>query len=579
MVRTSAKLLLALCLLGAQAWAESQFTVKLPTPRDHYKTYDAGKAALELMGKVMNDLDPQTRELVMKFMQGGKGPEDLPDVDPKQALEMIRAMGLAKYKPELLDLFIHKSQVLELCPPEYQDNVLPIMHDALLAFMDGLSEERLAERLFTLSQLPPDTPRGEKILVLASKIPTLQKLGQIVARMEVIPPDVSKYLQTLESGISTITRDELVGFIKSDVGEDMVEKHRIMFAGEILAEASVGAVIRATYQSENMAEPDDIVCKLIKPYVVTGLPRELEIIDGLIDLADDNAGFYQLEGVPLKELFQELKEKLGEELLVTQEQENFKRAYEFYRNSKWVSVPRIFDFSTENVTFMEFFHGEKINEAFPGDQEKRTIVAKRLMQVMLYDSLFSKPEVAIFHGDPHAGNVMHVTDDQENPYRIGLLDWGLIGEFNRERRMEMVQLTLALQQKNRKKLHRNVGALLRNGLPRDPEKRQQVLALADKCLEAKGGTMQVYAGLVTELTTNGFVLDSNFALYIKSQATLDGIYRELDPELNSEKYLEKLTGRRVMKELPKRLLFLPAWNYRGYRSLLSNGDVFAQVFH
>ena len=128
---------------------------------------------------------------------------------------------------------------------EYQDTILPILHDALLAFMDGLSEERLAERLMVMSRLPQDTPRGEKILVLASKIPTLQKLGQIVARLDGIPPDVQESLQSLESGISTMTRDELVGFIKEDVGAEAIEKHQIRFADEILAEASVGEIGRA----------------------------------------------------------------------------------------------------------------------------------------------------------------------------------------------------------------------------------------------------------------------------------------------------------------------------------------------
>jgi hypothetical protein len=33
-----------------------------------------------------------------------------------------------------------------------------------------------------------------------------------------------------------------------------------------------------------------------------------------------------------------------------------------------------------------------------------------------------------------------------------------------------------------------------------------------------------------------------------------------------------------MREFPKRLVLLPAWNYRGYRSMLSNGDVFRQLF-
>ena len=65
---------------------------------------------------------------------------------------MIKAMGLDKYKTEMLEVFVHQSQVLDVVPEQYKDTIIPILHDALLAFMDGLSEERLAERLAKLAQ-------------------------------------------------------------------------------------------------------------------------------------------------------------------------------------------------------------------------------------------------------------------------------------------------------------------------------------------------------------------------------------------------------------------------------------------
>ena len=47
---------------------------------------------------------------------------------------------------------------------------------------------------------------------------------------------------------------------------------------------------------------------------------------------------------------------------------------------------------------------------------------------------------------------------------------------------------------------------------------------------------------------------------------------ELDPSLDQDKIVRKKTAGPVMKEIPKRLAVLPAWKYRGYRSMLSNGD-------
>ncbi len=569
---------LSLFLLGAgSSLAKVLFKVQLPTPREHYKRYDPDKAALELMGKILQKLDPKQREAAMKLLASGK-PKSLPPITPEEAVRRFREFGFDEYKPELLEVFLHRSGVLDVIPPDYRETLTPIIHDALLGFLDGLSDERLAERFIALARASKTTPRGEKILLLISRLPALQKVGQIVARVKGIPPDISQALQTLESGISTMSRDELVRYIEQEAGRKTLEKYQIRFDDEILAEASVGAVIKGSFVPPGSDRRQEMVCKLIKPYVVTGLPQEMEIIDALIDLVDEHADFYRLGNVPLKELFQDIKAKLADELRVTQEQANFKRAYEYYRGDRRVKVPEIYSFSTPHVTFMEFLHGEKITDAFPGDRKQRARLARRLADVMSVDSLFSRQPTAIFHGDPHAGNVLHLTDDPKNPYRIGLLDWGLLGEFARERRLHMVQLNLALRDKNRKKLRRHVGALLDGGLPEDDARRQRVFRLAEGVLGAPGSTYEVYSNLVAELARNGFVLDPEFTLYIKAQVTLNGIYRELDPSLRLDRYLESRVSRRVLREFPKRLLLLPAWNYRGYRSLLSNGDVFAYIF-
>jgi ubiquinone biosynthesis protein len=202
-----------------------------------------------------------------------------------------------------------------------------------------------------------------------------------------------------------------------------------------------------------------------------------------------------------------------------------------------------------------------------------------LMHPMTYEALFSKSSTALFHGDPHAGNVMHILGDSSDPFKIGLLDWGLLGEFERPQRMKMVQLSIALQRKSRKKLHSNVGGLLKEGLPSDEGSRTKIFDLSDCVLEAQGPNAAVYAELVKTLATEGFLLDSNVALYIKSQLTLDGIFRELDPTLDSDGYVKKMARRQARREMPKRILLLPALSYRGYRSMISNGDIFYELIH
>ena len=88
-------------------------------------------------------------------------------------------------------------------------DLAPIVHDAMLSFLDHLSDDRLIEKMVGLAMLPPNTPRGDYLEEFASKMPCFQKLGQILARNPDLAPDHRKALQDLESGIRTMSGPEL----------------------------------------------------------------------------------------------------------------------------------------------------------------------------------------------------------------------------------------------------------------------------------------------------------------------------------------------------------------------------------
>jgi ubiquinone biosynthesis protein len=612
--------LFVFCALASAA--EGQSGLILPTPKDHYKTYNVETAGRELMGKVLKDFepqilkivelvesgaktenvplqeseeilklvrdggleliarvlnDPEARKKVVEFLQAGTRLGNLPQMKPEDLVQLVRGSGLAKYKPDLLEILLHSSEVLDVVPKEALDTYLPIIHDSLLGFLDGLPDERMIDRAMALA-MAKDASRGEKILIFASKIPTLQKIGQIIARLEGVPPDIQQSLQTLETGIRTMSREELVAYIEKDVGAEPLRKYDVQFADRVLAEASVGAVIRGSFQPLGESKRQDFVCKVVKPYVQTGLPEEMRSIGRLITLVTEFADFYKIEGLDLKDFFADIRSQLEREIQVSEEQAHFRKASEFYKQNKEVKVPDIFPFSTDHVTFMEFLNIQKVTDSFVGDKASRRILAERLATIMTFDALFSKQPTSIFHGDPHAGNIMRIKDDPKDPYKLALLDWGLMGEFPREQRMEMVQFNLAFSHKNKERMVRNVGSLIRGGLPKDPQKLARIEEMVGRAMQVKGGSFEVYNALLGELFKAGYVLDPQFSLFIKSQLTIAGILRELDPALNQDQLVKKKTRGLVRKEFPKRLVLLPAWNYRGYRSMLSNGDVFREIF-
>jgi hypothetical protein len=98
------------------------------------------------------------------------------------------------------------------------------------------------------STMPQNASRGETNLVFASKIPTLQRVGQIIARVEGDPLDVQQPPQTLETGIHTMTLDELVSYIEKDVGGEVLRKYDAQFDDRRFAEASAGTAIDGSFQ-------------------------------------------------------------------------------------------------------------------------------------------------------------------------------------------------------------------------------------------------------------------------------------------------------------------------------------------
>jgi len=573
-------MVLGLVFAGSPS-VRAQSNLSLPTPRSHYETFTPGLSGLPLLQILLKGLDPQAQKTVLTFVTSSHLLNGGPTTPSKgEAVARLKELNWSPWKPLLLEFVVHQSRVFEMVPEKSRSLLYPIVHDSLVYFLDHLPEDRLFEKLVEIADLSPGSSRNADLIAFVAKTPSLQKLGQILARNQALSPEYREALQQLENGLHTMTREELVQFIADEIGKDNIASNHVEFADTILAEGSVGAVIRATWIPPGSDETRQAICKAIKPYVLVNLPQELDIIDGLARYFADTHEFYQLGTMPLVEMFQEVKRALTKEIQVVDEQQNLVRARQYYKTNRRVVVPELFPVSTSHVTFMQYISGEKITSAFAGQPAPRAIMARRLADIMTRDVIFASSKEPIFHGDPHAGNVYHVTDNADDPYQIALLDWGLYGTFPREDRVALMQLILGVQLKDAKRLHNNVGGLLANGMPDDPQKLQQVDAIIARVLqpEKRRTSFEALEELLVRLIDEGYATKFSLNLFIKSRITMAGILTELDPTFDQDQYLLQRVRSLVKREIPKRLLFtiwFPAWNSHSYRSLLSNGDVLA----
>ena len=555
--------------------------IELPTPLSHYHDDDpeqelqAGqKLLLQLAVKIPAESRERAIELFARAKAGGAV-----DLTVEEALALLESAGWDEWRPELLRLLLHRSRILDIAP-EAARPFVPLIHDSLLFFLDRMSEQRLVERIVAQANLPMDAQRGERVLAFITNTPSLQKLAQILARNQQIDPDLRVALQTVENGLKTAQYEEIREQLEVEMSDGLRSEYELEFADHLLAEASVGAVLEVTFSYPGLIEREDAACKVLKPYAVAAMKADLEIIDALLAYLEEESDFYDLGATPLVDIFREISQALASEVRVEDERTNLRRAGEYYLHEPKVLVPELYPFSTENVTCMELVHGVKITDAFVGRPEDRAILARRLSDVMTYDVLFSREEIALFHGDPHAGNVFRVEDDSDDPYRIALLDWGLTSEFSRREREQMVQLILGLTLKDAKRLANNVDVLV-HWEPETSEERQAMRRRIEELLaEQEGqdqrGTFKLLDELIATLAREGYSVRFNTTMFIKSQLTISGILVELDPEFEQDEYVMSRISSQVRRELHTRLLrtvYFPAWNSHDYTSMMSNEDV------
>src|SRR6185503_17272057 len=141
-----------------------------------------------------------------------------------QAITRLKELNWSPWKPLLLEFVVHQSQVFEIIPAKSQPFLYPIVHDSLLFFLDHLPEDRLLEKLVDIAYLPAGSRRSEAVMAFVAKTPSLQKLGQILARNQSLSPEYREALQQFENGIHTMTRDELVQFIAADLSQNRSEE-------------------------------------------------------------------------------------------------------------------------------------------------------------------------------------------------------------------------------------------------------------------------------------------------------------------------------------------------------------------
>lgn len=359
-------------------------------------------------------------------------------------------------------------------------------------------------------------------LALEELGPTFMKLGQIAStRADVLPPEYIAELARLQDDAPPVPAERIRAILAEELGQPLEEAFAT-FDDVPIASASIGQAHAASVIEA------DVVVKVRRPGAVEQVDLDLEILRNLAGLASrgwDVAREHDVVG-----LVEEFSTTLRRELDYLREARNAERFAEMFDGDPRVHIPRVlWAGTTSRVLTLERISGIKVSDVEALDRAglDRRRLATRATSV-LCTMIF---EEGFFHADPHPGNFF-----VEPGGRLGIIDFGMVGEVDERLREHLVRLVVAVSRRDARRMTTALLALC--GAADVPDREALTAALEAMVGRYVGRTMaeisiaSAIPDILELLREHRLHLPREMALLLKTLVMADGLGRQLDPDFD-----------------------------------------------
>lgn len=453
-------------------------------------------------------------------------------------------------------------------PPQYE-KFRPVLLDSLIFILSELPLKRLAEKIVEQAILPRNASPGERLCLLIKDMPTMQKLGQVVARSPGIEPAFKTALVDLEDNLHTIAYHSIQHKLRRELSKTEAGK-AVITEKRILAEASVCAVIPCVAFRENEKQGVPAVLKVIKPAVQRNMRADMALWDRLIVFLDANKVSWGLRDFNFTATFNQVRWLIQNETDLQAEQSNLSFARRYYRSEPALTIPKLLPSATPRMTVMTREEGTKITCVdYLTPQQKRQL-AELLTRTCILKPLQDLSEVSVFHGDPHAGNIAYSFRDGRP--EIIFYDWAMMGRLTRMERFSMAMLTFGIVVGKPGIVYHAADIITKGQLSKDNAVSGRVTDFIQALVEdRKMGARGIFATieeLFEELTYEGITFSDNLMMFEKAMVTLKGVINDIDPDFDKNDYLAWTALLKFVNDLVSmrfhRVLLEEIWSF--YRS-------------
>ena len=384
--------------------------------------------------------------------------------------------------------------------------------------------------------------RWERIRSCTEELgPTYIKLAQALSnRSDIIPIELTTELEKLQSDVPPFSSDMAQEIIEKEIGKPLSEIYS-EFNPVPIGSASIGQVHRA--KLKNGTEDIDVVIKVQRPNVQEQVETDLAI---MYEIAKRVEAYLEKQGIPrITDVVTAFEKSMQRELDYGIEARNLMEFQEYYKDDPDLHIPKVFkEYSTPYILTMEFVNACKITDIAQLREWglSTSELAEKGINIYL-EQIFKK---GAFHADPHPGNVLVLPNGQ-----ICLIDFGMVGRLMKRDTFALAGIFIGMAQSDARKMATSIRQLAIED--HIMNRRAFIEDLNDIIVDYVGKDLgesslaEIATSLQKILFKHQVVLPGNIFLVLRALAILEGVGRQIHPNLNLYEHVKPF-GVKVLKE-------------------------------
>ncbi|MBI5561041.1 MAG: 2-polyprenylphenol 6-hydroxylase [Deltaproteobacteria bacterium] len=376
-------------------------------------------------------------------------------------------------------------------------------------------------------------------LVLESLGPTFIKLGQVAStRADLLPPEWIEELKKLQDAVPPFDFKDVKEVVEGSLRAPLLSKFS-SFDEAPVASASIAQVHYATLQDST-----EVAVKVKRPDIEKTIESDIALMYTLARLLQRH--------VPRSRRYRpvsvvdEFSRVIHNELDLTIEGANAARFRRLFKDDPLIKIPDVYwDYTTPEVLTMERVSGTPLDEV---EKIKAKGLDIKKISTNGIKAFFKQVfNFGVFHADLHPGNIF-TTDDGVIVY----LDFGIVGRLDKGLRRYLASMLFYLMRQDYRRMaliHREMGLI-----GKDVDIHDFEYALRDITEPIFGKTLDtinmsvLLMRLIETARKFEMKLQPNLLLLQKSMVIIEGVGRQLYPDINMWEVIKPLIYRWMIKE-------------------------------